>query len=530
MKEKKGGFLRWPWNVVIYLLLVLALRIFAIPVILVLMWIQQKNNPHGISEGYCLSRTRKRLTWLVWSLLLLAVSVAMLYMLKVGLEQDQTYWETADYTTLTVCGIGGLLLLIGGIYLGYVAVRDTFFPEKSALAQSIRNQLLYPDEAPPVGELFAMVDQDLKENAQWFGSVGIGREWVLGDGVNKIDRIRGIFVVDKIRQHHTETGTRTSRNLELVLIDDRWQRTVTSFNDLRDLQAAADCLALRVPNAQRGVNDANITFWNMDESKKEEFEREFQQKQNRLASEQVQRQALHAVSQDMVLQQTDGQVTSRVTGSLIEEQLRLCLKQGEGYFVLTPSRPVEAMNRTFRALHISVSSGTVWLLAEFQNQPGCGPAKALEERKAREILSGWLRRKAPDTTSWEIRKVSAADSQKKAVQTRQSHARLSLVYNSGAAENHTTFTKEDVQIAAEGIVDGTYQLVDLTHSAGYLWIRVTAGDKMDARCTVEATRPGGEKLEFYMTKLPPKEAAAWLINYPHGQFLPGGRDWKRIKK
>ncbi len=74
MKEEnneKGGirFLRWPWNIVIYLLLIVVLRIFAIPIILILMRVQQKNNPHGIAEGYCLSRTRKRLSWLIWSLL-----------------------------------------------------------------------------------------------------------------------------------------------------------------------------------------------------------------------------------------------------------------------------------------------------------------------------------------------------------------------------------------------------------------------------------------------------------------------------
>ena len=103
-----------------------------------------------------------------------------------------------------------------------------------------------------------------------------------------------------------------------------------------------------------------------------------------------------------------------------------------------------------------------------------------------------------------------------------------LVYASGAAENHTTFTEEDIQLAAEGIVDGTYQLVDLTHPEGFLWIRVTAGDKMDARCTVEATKPEGAELGFYMAKMPPKEAAAWLTDYP--RLLPEGRDWKKIKK
>ncbi len=72
-----------------------------------------------------------------------------------------------------------------------------------------------------MAELFAMVDNDLKENGQWFGPVGVGREWVLGDLATRIDRIRGIFVVDEIRQHSTQTGTRTSRSMELVLIDDR---------------------------------------------------------------------------------------------------------------------------------------------------------------------------------------------------------------------------------------------------------------------------------------------------------------------
>lgn len=65
MKEKKGVFLRWPWNVVVYVLLFLALRLFAVPVILLLMGMQQRNNPNGVAEGYCLSRTRKRLTWLI---------------------------------------------------------------------------------------------------------------------------------------------------------------------------------------------------------------------------------------------------------------------------------------------------------------------------------------------------------------------------------------------------------------------------------------------------------------------------------
>ena len=73
----------------------------------------------------------------------------------------------------------------------YRSLRDALVPEKSALAQSIRDQLPHPDEAPAVKELFAMVDQDLKQNGQWCGKLGVGKEWVLGDEVSRISRIRG---------------------------------------------------------------------------------------------------------------------------------------------------------------------------------------------------------------------------------------------------------------------------------------------------------------------------------------------------
>ena len=533
MNEKKGGFLRWPWNVVVYVLLILVFRIFAIPIILILLGIQRKNNPHGISEGYCLSRTRKRLIWLVWALLVLVVSAGLFVMLKVGLEQDRAYWETMDYVTLAICGIGGPGLLIAGIYLGYTAVRDTFFPEKSTLAKSIRNQLPYPEEAPPVEQLFAMVDQDLRENGQWFGPVGVGREWVLGDGVNKIDRIRGIFVINEIHQHHTQTGVRTSRRMELALIDDRWQRTSTSFNDLRDLEAAADCLALRVPDARRGNGNQCASFWTMDEVARDAFEREFRQKQSLRASEAVQRELVGGISQDMILT-WGSEVTSRVTSVLVEEHLRRCLEGSGGAFTLTPTRPVEGSGRLLKEMSVSARNGTVTLKAELVTKPGeqrVGFARSMDYQEAMEVLEAWLRHKAPNLENWEMGLVYGFDSgNTKDRQTRKSLAKLSLVYASGAAENHTTFTQEDIQVAAEGIIDGTYQLVDLTHPSGYLWIRVTAGDRTDGRCTVEATKPAGEKLEFYMAKMSPREAAQWLLGYPYGSYLPGGREWKRVKK
>ncbi len=532
-KENKGGFLRWPWNAVVYVLLAVTLRLFAIPVILLLMGLQQRNNPHGQAEGYCLSRTRKRLTWLIWALLVLAAGGALLYLLPIGLQQDRTYWDTGDYATLAFCGIGGPLLVIGGLYLAYAAIRDAFFPAKSALAKSIRSQLPYPEEAPPVEELFAMVDADLRENGRWFGPVGVGREWVLGDSVNRIDRIRGIFVVNEIHQHHTQTGVRTRRDMELVLIDDRWQRTVTSFKSLKDLQAAAEYLRLQVPEAAWGSNGQNMDFWTMDESAREDFERGFRQRQALRASKEVRQEALSGGPQDMILRRRGGEVTSRVTASLVEELLDRCLDGAESGFELTPTRPLEAQGRTLRSLDCLVQEGgKVLLLLELAPRPGeenLALARSADRRETLAVLTAWLRREAPDLGGWDLRRLYQA-SEFTRLQPRQSHARLSLVCASGAAENHTNFTEEDIQVAAEGIVDGTYQLVDLTRPEGYLWIRVTAGDRSDARCTVEAARPGGPNLEFYITKMPPREAAAWLTGYPRGRYLPGGGDWKRVKK
>lgn len=525
MKEKKdGGFLRWPWNLVIYALLAIALRLFAIPVILILMRVQQKNDPNGVQEGYCLTRTRKKVSWVMWGTLWLVVSGAMFWVLSLGLRQDPLYWDRGDQTTLIACGVAGVLLLVLGLYMVYHGVKDTFFLEKSDLAESIRGQLPYPDEAPTVQELFAMVDKDLKEHGQWFDSMGIGQEWALGDLANRIDRIRGIFVVDEIRTRHTGNHATTTRILELVLIDDRWQMHTTTFKSPDELRAAADCLALKVPGARRGTNGQWTDFLDMDDAAREDFEREFRRNKSRRASVALQRETLSGGPQDMVLS-AGSDVTSRVSVSLVEDHLRRCLSGEERGFTLSPTRPVEGGGRIFRAIRVSASDGTVWLGAETADGASIA-TKGVEEREARRILSAWLRREAPNTAGWEMERMIDPSLHDPGPQTvrQKRQDELSLLYASGAAERHTTFTQEDVELAAEGLVDGTYQMAALAR--GYMWIRVEAGDKMDGRYTVKATRPDPDKLRFFTTKTTHRQAAAWLLAYSKGEFLPGGPGWK----
>lgn len=249
-------------------------------VVLVLLW---RKKTSVAEAGYCLSRTRGRLITAIWSLLVLFIALCMGAVFLMGLQQDTAYWDKWDYITLYGSALIGAALLALGLYMLYTGVRDAFFPEKSALARSIRGQLSAEEVSLPVAELFALVDDDLAANGLWFDTVCIGEEWVLGDLANRIDRLRGIFAVDKIHQRHINNRVQTQRILELILIDADWQKTVTTFKSPSELRAAADYLALRVPEARRGQNDQYIDFWNMNYYDQEEFEREFQQKRSNRA-------------------------------------------------------------------------------------------------------------------------------------------------------------------------------------------------------------------------------------------------------
>lgn len=90
----------------------------------------------------------------------------------------RSYERTKREEKQLLSPLAALALLIG-VCMSVVAVRDAFFPAKSKLARSIRAQLPFPDEAPGMAELFAMVDNDLAQNGMWFGPVGVGKEWVL---------------------------------------------------------------------------------------------------------------------------------------------------------------------------------------------------------------------------------------------------------------------------------------------------------------------------------------------------------------
>lgn len=282
--KKKQFYLKWPWNLVVYIFLVLLLRIFSIPVILLIMWWNKKQQPDGPEEGYCLQRTRGRLIQLVWAAFFLLISAAGCVYLATHWAEDHTGWEYMDYITLVISGAVVLGGFLAAIYEAYTGLRDSLCPEKSRLAQSIRNQLPYPDEAPPVQELFAMVDKDIRENGQWFGKLAVGNEWVLGDEASYIPRIRGVFSRDEIKTTHHGNRNGTTRILQIWILDDRQRRQITDLKSPKVLQGALECLRQRAPAAIFGIYDSKEynTYAYADDDQWQYMELEYSKRKARL--------------------------------------------------------------------------------------------------------------------------------------------------------------------------------------------------------------------------------------------------------
>ena len=147
----KRFYLKWPWNVIVYIVLAVVLRVFAIPLILLIMWWNKKQQPDGPEEGCCLRRTRGRLTGLIPATLLMAGGALCLYFFYLGQTLPGEVERLDDQMRVVyhLCPFLGAGMILIGIFLAYRSLRDALYPEKSALAQSIRDQLPYPDDTLP---------------------------------------------------------------------------------------------------------------------------------------------------------------------------------------------------------------------------------------------------------------------------------------------------------------------------------------------------------------------------------------------
>ena len=362
-------------------------------------------------ERFCLRRARGRLTGLVPAALLMAGGALCLYFFYLGQTLPGEVERLDDqmrifYHLCPFLGAGAALI---GLFLAYRSLRDALRPEKSALAQSIRDQLPYPDEAPPVKELFAMVDRDLRENGLWCGRLGIGKEWVLGDQVSRIPRIRGVF--SRSERHTRRAGKRTivTYLYEVWIVDDRRERQVTALRSQRELDDAMDCLRRRVPAAVFGAYDSreyNDLIYVKEDEQQYAQERAYRQRAARF--EEQRRREQKEKAQNQVLTLPDGSVTSRIT---LEDLRQLLLRPGrtgeESPFQLVPGVPIQGEQGAFSRL-VCLPGGfqepVHILLEEYSGTPGVPGqyawARDLSTGEAETVLHNWLRGELPTLEDW----------------------------------------------------------------------------------------------------------------------------------
>ena len=254
-----------------------------------------------------------------------------------------------------------------------------------------------------------MVDQDLKQNGQWCGKLGVGREWVLGDEVSSIPRIRGVF--SRVERHTRHAGKRTQVTYlyEIRIVDDRRQQQVTSLRSKREVEEAMDCLRRRVPAAVFG--EYNSREYNDLIYAKEEEQRYAQERayRNRAAQfEEQNRREQEQRAQNQVLTLPDGSVTSRITWGTIHQLLRQPDQTGEtAPFQLVPGVPFQGQGRTFSRL-VCLAGGTAQptriLIEEYSGTPNVSGQYAwtrdLSAGEAETVLRGWLRGEIPALDGW----------------------------------------------------------------------------------------------------------------------------------
>ncbi len=494
-------------------------------------------------RSYCLEKTRGRLLslWLALLLLFLGMSAGVYGWMRMG--EDRSAWDYMEYVKMAIGCLGALFLTVSGIWTAFTALRDAFWPQKSALARSIRSQLPYPDSAPGVRELFAMVDQDIRQNGQWFDKVAVGKEWVLGDVASYLPRVRVFFGRDEIKTHGSGERVNTSRIVELYILDDRRQCQITTLRNPRELAPLLDYISLRAPDALRRPYSEYASWCQKTDMEWENMLREYRVKQGKRELEAF-RTKDAGMDQNVTLTFPDGSVTSRVTPERIREAMLQCLKEGEGVFSLSLGRPIEKNGCRFTGMECFAAFyedmeepedqeleelGEAELLLKMTSagageRPQYGRTLQTDVRTAERILNAWLLGEVPELGEWEAAPLFAERQQEKRREPLPPH--LGLMTPLGVFQSHDRFTIEDVEVAARGLQDGSYQSVDLTLPGGYLWMRIQGGDKTDGRCRIFVTRADPDQLRYFRNLCTHRQAAAWLMEFAQGKFRPDWKQWK----
>ena len=169
---------------------------------------------------------------------LLIAGVLLLLLGAAGITYAATHY-TPEATAAAIWGFPGAVLGVIFVVIGALRRRRRAAmdrdAEQSPLVASIRRSLPPEQAGLPVGQLFALVDQDIA-SGEAFGGVTVGREWVIM--VNcalRTERIRGIAL--KKKQNRT---SHVRMNTYVVAVTDG---SVQAEAEFATREHASECLA-----------------------------------------------------------------------------------------------------------------------------------------------------------------------------------------------------------------------------------------------------------------------------------------------
>lgn len=375
-----------------------------------------------------------------------------------------------------------------------------------------------------------MVDKDIQENGQWFDRVAIGKEWVFGDEVTSIARIRGVFPRDEMVIRHAGGRRQSTRIMELWIVDDRRQIQVTTIHKPAELKAAVDCLRLRMPEAFFDDYKNMSSFTNQTDEEWQATNRSVLRRQDQRLARQEDRERSSAGSNtDFALIDLRGQRTSRFDRRTVEDQLTGLKAPGQ-HFELEPVEliPIPGLNGVnFSRLSAGITNAGLTLVVTMKMADGTyqAVAKPAGEQEVWQAFASLLERKQlPDFSNlsqWQP--LQAMEQPRQRVR-----ARLSISDRTGATRDYDSFTRRDVELAGEGLASGKYTVVALFAGPRYIYLK--AGDKLDGRVTVNASRPDPDKLRVFETKCTDRQAQEWLLQMSEGTFDPDFSQWKDVTK
>lgn len=102
---------------------------------------------------------------------------------------------------------------------------------------------------------------------------------------------------------------------------------------------------------------------------------------------------------------------------------------------------------------------------------------------------------------------------------------LILIAASGVRQYHEAFTREDVEVTAEGLIDGSYCNVEL-HTKSFCWMVIEGENGQTEWFHIGVTRPDTDKLRYFSADGTRNQAAVWLLEFYDGRLDTGNPQWK----